>query len=402
MQYFSKQRFFVTLCVIGAFAILSSTMSKNPVLNPFAESLGTPVAFMGVVAAVSTLPGVLISFPAGSLSDVLGRRKVLLISSVVFATAPFCYVLVSAWWHLILVRFYHGFATAIFVPVARAAIADAYPAQKGARISTFTSATIVGRGIAPFLGGVILSVTLWNYSLLYVAVGIAGVIAFVTTFVFLRTSHEGKTPSSTPTISPQPSTRGQQEAVGDWKAVLKHRGILVASLTEAAARYVFGALEFFFIGYLNTVAQLDPVLIGTIMGVQFLLIPFFSPLLGRVSDRIGRSIPILVGLLLSGVVVLAVPLATEFLPLLLISLTYGLGFVMVISSTPALVTDLTQQGAYGAAMGLLATIMDVGQMLGPIITGVILASAGYSGSFWSLGVILLGIAFIFWAYQKFS
>lgn len=377
-------------------------MSKNPVLNPFAESLGTPIAFMGVVAAASTLPGVLISFPAGSFSDVLGRRKVLLISSVVFATAPFCYVLVSAWWHLILVRFYHGFATAIFVPVARAAIADAYPAQKGVRISTFTSATIVGRGIAPFLGGFILSVTLWDYSLLYVAVGIAGITALVTTFFFLRTIHKVEPPDSTHPITPHPSTRGQQEEVRDWKAVLKHRGILVASLTEAAARYVFGALEFFFIGYLNTVAQLNPVLIGTIMGAQFLLIPFFSPVLGRVSDRIGRSIPILVGLLLSGVVILIVPLATEFLPLLLISLTYGLGFVMVISSTPALVTDLTQKGAYGAAMGLLATIMDVGQMLGPIITGVILASAGYSESFWSLGVILLCTAFIFWAYQKFS
>ena len=69
--------FFIVLCIMGAFAILSSTMSKNPVLNPFAEALGTPEAFMGFVAAASTLPGVLISFPAGSLSDIIGRRKVL-------------------------------------------------------------------------------------------------------------------------------------------------------------------------------------------------------------------------------------------------------------------------------------------------------------------------------------
>jgi hypothetical protein len=34
--------YFIALCVMGAFAILSSTMSKNPVLNPFAISLGTP------------------------------------------------------------------------------------------------------------------------------------------------------------------------------------------------------------------------------------------------------------------------------------------------------------------------------------------------------------------------
>ncbi|MCD6593760.1 MFS transporter, partial [Candidatus Bathyarchaeota archaeon] len=154
-----NQVFFIILCVMGAFAILSSTMSKNPVLNPFAESLGTPEAFMGFVAAASTLPGVLISFPAGSLSDIVGRRKILLVSAVVFASAPFLYTFINSWWQLILVRFYHGFATAIFVPVARAALAEYYPSRRGEKISMFTSATIVGRSIAPFLGGFILSLT---------------------------------------------------------------------------------------------------------------------------------------------------------------------------------------------------------------------------------------------------
>lgn len=79
---------FWALCVVGFFAILSSTMAKNPVLNPFASSLGTPEAFMGFVAAASTIPGILVSLPAGSLSDIFGRRKVLFVSGAVFASAP--------------------------------------------------------------------------------------------------------------------------------------------------------------------------------------------------------------------------------------------------------------------------------------------------------------------------
>jgi DHA1 family multidrug resistance protein-like MFS transporter len=90
--------------------------------------------------------------------------------SVVFATAPFLYIFISAWWQLILVRFYHGFATAIFIPVARATIAEYFPSKRGERISTFTSATIAGRGIAPFLGGFILAITVWNFHLLYLCV----------------------------------------------------------------------------------------------------------------------------------------------------------------------------------------------------------------------------------------
>jgi MFS family permease len=148
---------------MGLFAILSSTMSKNPVLKPFATSLGTPPELLGIVASASTIPGILISLPAASLSDILGRRKMLLFAAFIFASAPFLYLLVNSWWTLALVRFYHGFATATFVPVAEASIAELYPTKRGERISIFNSATAVGRAMAPFLGGYILFATNQSY-----------------------------------------------------------------------------------------------------------------------------------------------------------------------------------------------------------------------------------------------
>lgn len=51
---------FLALCIVGIFAILSSTMSKNPVLKPFADSLKTPEHLLGFVAAASTIPGTLV------------------------------------------------------------------------------------------------------------------------------------------------------------------------------------------------------------------------------------------------------------------------------------------------------------------------------------------------------
>ena len=171
---------------MGAFAILSSTMSKNPVLNPFALSLGTPPDLTGIVAAASTIPGILISLPAASLSDIFGRRKILIISTFIFASAPFLYLIVGNWWELAIVRFYHGFATAIFVPVAEATIAEQYPSKRGERISDFNSATYVGRGVAPFLGGAILGATSYGFHILYLAVGIAGVVAFAIAVLLLR------------------------------------------------------------------------------------------------------------------------------------------------------------------------------------------------------------------------
>ena len=185
-----------------------------------------------------------------------------------------------------------------------------------------------------------------------------------------------------------------------WIDILRNLDILVISSTEAAVRYVYGALEFFLIGYLKNIAQLDPSLIGTIVGMQFLLIPIVSPIMGRLSDQIGRKLLIVIGLLVSGLPLLVIPYVISFLPLLTVSLTYGLGFSMVISSTPALVSDFSKKTSYGLAMGFLATIMDVGQMLGPIITGLILATFGYSGSFLSLGLILIAISIFFSFYRK--
>ena len=390
-----RESFFIILCIMGAFAILSSTMSKNPVLNPFAEKLGTPEAFMGFVAAASTLPGVLISFPAGSLSDIIGRRKVLLVSAIVFASAPFFYILISSWWQLIIVRFYHGFATAIFVPVARAALAEYYPSRKGEKISTFTSATIVGRSIAPFIGGFILSLTLWNYHMVYFAVGLVGIMTFIASLMLFREIKEEHIVNK----PDRQRVRLKVERFDGFKTVLGNFSILVTSITEAAARYVYGALEFFFVGYLKNIAQLDPSLIGIIMGMQLGLIPIVNPFMGRLSDKIGRNIPILGGLMLGGASLLAIPYNTQFFSLLIISVVFGLGFSMVISSAPALVGDLANKKSYGAAMGFLATIMDIGQMAGPIFTGFIMASFGYAGSFFSLGAVLIGVFILFAIYR---
>src|SRR4030042_622480 len=114
---------FVLLCIMGGLAIFSSTMAKNPALPLFIRSMGVPVSTVGFFAAASTVVGIIVSLPAGILSDIIGRRRVILMAAIVFATAPFLYLLIASPWQLVLVRIYHGLATAILgrVALARAA-----------------------------------------------------------------------------------------------------------------------------------------------------------------------------------------------------------------------------------------------------------------------------------------
>jgi MFS family permease len=381
--------FFLIICIMGLFAILSTTMSKNPVLKPFASSLDTPADLLGLVASASTIPGILISLPAASLSDIVGRRKVLLFAAFVFASAPFLYLGVTEWWMLALVRFYHGFATAIFIPVAEASIAELYPAKCGERISLFNSATAVGRAMAPFLGGYILFATGQNFFTLYTAVGIAGVTAFITALFFLA---EKKKLQPTQTIEPKPV----RKMFSNWMELAKNRGILGVSFVQATQYYVFGSVEFFIVGYLQDVVGLDLLSIGIITGSQIVALIIARPLIGRASDKIGRTKPILAGITASCLIVAAIPFTASFPVMLVLIIVYGVSFAAVLSSTSPLISELAPAGLVGASMGFLSTTMDIGQTLGPIISGVIFAATlQYFGLFTSLSLMLAASSIVF-------
>jgi MFS family permease len=374
----AERAVFWTLCIMGALAILSSTMSKSPALNPFSASLGTPTEWSGIVAAASTIPGILASLPAASLSDIFGRKRFLLFAALVFASAPFLYLIITAWWQLILVRFYHGFATAIFVPVAEASIAELFPTRRGTRISLFTSATYVGRLIAPTLGAYILvstnsGIPYTNFHVLYLAVGVAGVTALIMALPFLAGRRK-------------PMEKTQVSA----REVVNVGGALVVSLVQAGQYFAYGAFEFYLTGYLTQYLQYTLLIPGIIATSLIAVAIFARPVMGHVSDRIGRRIPIILGCLISGLALLAIPFVSDFVVLMILAVTYGFGFATVTASTSPLISELVSMKRVGTSIGFLAMTMDVGQTLGPIISGMILAtSLQYLGVFALLGLVVL-------------
>lgn len=373
----ARPSFFVLIALIGGLAILSSTLSKTPVLPLFAHALHATPAEIGWIVMASTIPGILISYPAGALSDYLGSRRLLLASLVVFATAPFLYLLVKTAPQLMAVRFYHGFATAIFGTVATAAIAERYTTERAARLSTYSSVTIVGRSIAPFLGGSLISLA--SFHAVYIACAVSGVLALGAGLLLKDQA---------------PRPKAKLELPHFWTSlttVLRDRDIMLVSGVEAAQYLVFGAIEAFLALFAASLG-IPAWEIGVILGVQLVSIVFAKPLMGKVSDRVGRRRVILPGLLIGAVSIALLPFAPSFMGLSVLSLAFGIGFATVTSSTSALVADLTHDGRYGSSMGVLRTVMDVGQSIGPVLTGWMVGVAGYGSAFTLLAAILVGAA----------
>jgi MFS family permease len=88
-------------------------------------------------------------------------------------------------------------------------------------------------------------------------------------------------------------------------------------------------------------------------------------------------------------------MTSDFFGMATASLLYGLGFAAVTSSTPAFVSDNMDRRHYGSAMGALSMIMDIGQTIGPVLTGLIIAAFDFAVAFEALALLLLSFAFLF-------
>lgn len=187
--------------MIGLLAIFSSAISKNPTLPLLVDHLSGDQLAIGIVASISAITGILFSFPAGILSDIIGRYRMLLISGFIFASAPFLYLLAEEIWQVGLIRFYHGLATAIFGPVAMALVADLYLESRSAKIGWFSTATLLGRFSAPATGGAILafygSETSGGFNILYIVCGVTGLIAMGGMLLLQTDRAQHKSPAKT-------------------------------------------------------------------------------------------------------------------------------------------------------------------------------------------------------------
>ncbi len=133
-----------SLYTVGFLARASYALARTPVLALFAAALGAGPEAIGFAVAISTITGIFFKMPAGVLSDVIGRTRTLFIGLVVFAVVPLAYLLVSNYIGLVVVRFLHGFATAVYGPVVMAVVVSVAGNRKAEMLSWFSSITIVG------------------------------------------------------------------------------------------------------------------------------------------------------------------------------------------------------------------------------------------------------------------
>lgn len=373
---------FVLICITGFFAIFSSTISKSPVLPLFSTYLGAGPSGVGLVAAVSALTGIIVSIPAGILSDRWGRKQMLVTSAAVFATAPFLYLCVTNIWQLAFVRFYHGLATAIFVPVAMASVSDLFHHGRGEKIGWFSSATLLGRFAAPLSGGGIIGLMAYNpqtsYKTVYLVCGLAGMASLLIVPGIKLPVQEKK----------HGTGKEWHESFRAFRSVLSRRPIILTALVEAAILFAYGTFETFLPLYAIK-KGLSAYHVGIFLSSQIITLALTKPLMGKFSDRHGRKPQIISGAIIGAGCIAAFSFAASFTGMLALSILFGFSLSVVTSATSSFIADLSTYKNRGLAMGILGSIMDTGHTTGPLISGFIAAYLGFAGSFIAASLVVL-------------
>ncbi|WP_444548427.1 MFS transporter [Candidatus Magnetomonas plexicatena] len=378
---------FMPIYLVGFLARFSYALARSPVLPLFALYLGAGPEAIGFVVGVSTVTGIFFKMPSGALSDVIGRRRTLFAGLIVFAVMPFTYLFVKDYNLLVIIRFIHGLATAIYGPVAMAVVADEAGAKKGEVLSWFSSVTIIGNLLGAPVGGFILHTlahgnpTFVDFQRAYLLSGITGIMALIFGIKMLK--------DDKPTGQKAGLKAAYKKFASGIKEVISDKRVVITSAMEGIQNMSMGALEAFLPIYAVKVALLNELQAGLLWGVQVLVTILSKPVMGKTSDKYGRTPIIAAGLLLCAVSFAMFPLFKSFYLLICCALVFGFGEALVTSSSAALVADICKEKHFGAAMGTFGTIFDIGHASGPILAGVLIAKFDYLHTFWMMASLII-------------
>jgi MFS family permease len=377
------------ISIIGFLGIFSTTISKNPVLPLFIKGMGGQDYILGIIAAASPFAGIVFSFPVGFIADRIGKRKLLIVSAFIFTISPLMYLLVFHPLLLIPIRFFHGMATAIMGPVASAIIVGLFDKNKAEKLGVYSSATLFGRTLAPIFGGFIISLFassahLFNYHLVYVTAFVAALPILFLSLLLPKESQTGVVVKVRFT-----------DMIVALRQFISEKVLFSTAMVDMATYFIYGMLEAYLPIFL-TQRHIRADLIGILFSLQVISIAATKPFFGKLADRIDKRIQILVGICILMITTILIYYLDSYYLLAINVLVFGLGMSLSTVATSTYIAEQVENNQQATALGLLSSLMDVGQTSGPFITGFIITWFSFKFGFYFSGIMALLSALFFY------
>ena len=344
-----------------------------PLLPRYARELHLNPMDVGILFGSYAVALLLATFPVAILTDRYGRRMPMLWGLAGLAVTTLVFAVSKQYWLLVLARSLQGMAGAATWLPGMALLADHFPTEsRGRAMGTAFAAANLGVLIGPPLSG-LLDQHLGPSAPFLLGAGLVALDAAGRAFLL-------------PEVEP---VRGPRLPL---RQLLSNPVIRLFAGAMALGSALWGLLESTLPLDLDRRFALTPSGIGLCFAASALAHTFTSPLMGQLSDRIGRVRVLRMGLVLC-LVLLPLP-ALLSRPWMVVLAMMGLGstasFIMSPCS-PAVADQVEKQGSqsFASAFSILNLAYSVGLMLGPLIGGALVQGLGLP---MALGLCGLGFA----------
>lgn len=354
-----------------------------PVLALSARALGASMAVAGLVVALVGIGSLLANIPAAALTSRFGERRAMVGASA-FAVAALALCLAArSVWVFGLAVFMVGLARAVFLLARQTFLIEAAPEAMRARaMSILGGVNRIGMFIGPFLGAAFIQ-RLGLDGAYWLALGVmvvAGALSMLVPDLEMRkegasvTEHRDGVP-------------GLLRVHGRVFLTLGLACALVAAIR--ACRQIVIPL---WADHIGLDAATTSLVYGLMGAIDMLL---FYPA-GRIMDERGRRAVTLPCLLIMGASLLAVPLTSGFVSLLVASLALGVGNGIGTGIILTIGADASPLHGRTQFLGIWRLLTDMGGGGGPLLLAGLTAALSLAGGIASIGALGFVAAWMFW------
>ena len=362
---------------LAVFVVGVDTYIVAAVLPAIADDLHQPISSVGLVASAYGLPVALLSPVFGPLSDRRGRRYALLLGLAIFAVAALACTVAPSLPILLAARVINGIGSAILMPAAFAAAGDLPDADaRGRAIALLSTAFPLSNVLGLPVGALATAAGGWRAPFALIA------IVALLAMVGVATSRQ--------ISSVRTADRGYAATFG--RVLRDRRALAVMSVTMVWFAGAIGLFiymgEFFHETYGVPIEQAG--LVYVVVGVVGVVAARSS---GVVIERFGARRTVLLGLTLFGSAVLVLPQVTGAFPLALaVFAVWAFGTWFGVPAMQTIVAGLSDT-ARGTMLAFNGSALNLGGVIGPIISGQIIDRAGFGvAGIWSACLAAVAIA----------
>jgi DHA1 family multidrug resistance protein-like MFS transporter len=382
-----KKQIFISLFIATAITMLSMGII-TPILPLYAKSMMATNIQLGIIFSGFALSRGIFAPIIGNYSDHHGRKNLIVVGLIFFIVLSICFALASSPLTLTIIRVVQGFSSILVTPVTQAYIGDITPKGKeGNYMNLFFMSFFAGQAAGPYFGGYLTDH--FNIRMPFYVMALLSFLALILILFLVPESSAVKK-----------DNKKVEPIFKSLLPVFKDKP-MIGIMTYMSSRgfYRWGFNTFFPILAVKTISM-SATNIGLILTAYMISGSIIQYPFGLAVDRFPKQ---KLNLILIGgsVSAIAMSIFTYFNSLLMYALlTIIMGVFSSISraSAVAIRTERGRIHGMGAATGAFTSSLSFGQVLGPIVFGIIADILNLPAAFIIGGVIgLIGtvVSYVF-------